>query len=79
MINKEKVKLVWHSSPPLSRCMYHVKIIKLYFQKELTTLIPSKYNHKSTKEINLLPSSRLSKTLLLSKFFVTNEKIDKFS
>ena len=37
-------------------------------------LIPAKYNHKCTKEINLLSIRRF-----FQKFFVKNEKIDKFS
>ena len=43
----------------------------------------AKYNHKCTKEINLLPSRGFSETFLngvpLKKNFAKNENIDKFS
>ena len=38
-------------------------------------LIPVKYNHTCTKEINLMPSTRFSN---FKFFFVKNEKIDNY-
>ena len=56
MIKKEKFKLVWQPPPPF--CCACTNYNKFNFKKEQTILIPVKYNHTFTKEINLLPSRR---------------------
>ena len=73
MIKKEKFKLV---CPPLFFAMdvpctnYNKSILK----KEQTILKREKYNHKCTKEINLMPSRRFSDISKFHIFCVKNEK-----
>ena len=65
----------------LLRHMYHVQIITTYFKKKKQTiLISAKYNHKSTKEINLLSSRRLSKMSLNDTFqnFLVKKKKNRW-
>ena len=50
---------------PHLRYIYHVQVITTsFFKREQTTLIPTMYNRKHTKEINLLSSGRFSKTFI---------------
>ena len=54
--------------------MQSVLIITIYFKTEQTILIPVKYNHTCTKEINLMPSKQFSFKIFLLKM----KKIDNF-
>ena len=75
-------KSVWQIPLPSCdmRCIYHIKCIATYFLKEQTILILTKYNHKCTKEINLLSSRRFSKTFLndIQNFLLKLKNIGKF-
>ena len=48
------------------------------FNKEQATLIPAKYIHACTKEINLIPSRQFSDICKFQNFFIKNEKIDNY-
>ena len=68
--------------PPLSMLAICTNYNKLIFQDEQTILISAKYNHKRTKEMNLLSSRQFSETFLLDILFkiflLKMKKIAKF-
>ena len=51
------------------------KLWQFNFKKEQTILIPVKYNHTCTKEINLMPSKRFSHFKI---FLLKMKKIDNY-
>ena len=75
MIKKEKFKLEWQSPHPFCNTCTVYELYQLNLKKRADDCNTAKYNHKCTKEINLLPSSRFYKKFLNEFFFLKkNEK-----
>ena len=58
-------KKICQYPPPLWEYIQGLQIITIQFQKRANDFNTRKYNHKCTKEINLMPFKRFS----ISKFF----------
>ena len=67
--------MLHQSPPPLGIHTTCTNYDNLISKKEQTILIPVKYNHACTKEINLMPSKRFSNFKI---FLLKMKKIDNY-
>ena len=66
---------LWQPSSYFGGCIHYVQIKAIInFKNKQTILIPVKFNHKCTKEINLMPSGQFS----FPNFLLKMKKIDKY-